>query len=214
MGFGLRKLGIERVELLLGVAQLALDGERTFGARLAAGDGDVVEAFAGGREEEGARILERQGACDASVGRDVALAQLGQNGLERCAEAVEHADAILQPHDSFAAGLRSGGLGGIEGELGLRVVRMDEEGGAAIDVALEQAHAFVGRVPALDDDVVELVAQILVYDAFVLAVDFEEVSERADGGEASATSLSVAIGAEELAHRVGGVAVLADEAFE
>ncbi len=211
----LRELDVERIELLLRIAQLALDGERTFRARLAAGDGDVVEALAGGREEEGARIFECERARGAGVGRDVALAQLGQDGFERCAEAVEHADAVLQAHDAFAAGLRAGGLGGIEGELGLRIVRMDEEGGAAIDIALQQAHAFVGGVPAFDDDVVELVAQIFVDDGFVLAVDFKEVGERADGGEASAASAGgVAVGAEELADGVGGVAVLADEAFE
>ena len=107
------------------------------------------------------------------------------------------------------------GSAGVEGELGLRVVRMNEEGGAAIDVGLEQAHAFVGGVPAFDDDVVELVAQVLVDDAFVLAFDFEEVGERADGGEAGAAGAGgMAVGAEEFADGVGGVAVLADEAFE
>ena len=70
-----------------------------------------------------------------------------------------------------------------EGECGLGVVGMDEEGGAAGDVGLEQAHAFVGGVPALDDDVVELVAEELVDDVLVLALDFEEVGEGADGGE-------------------------------
>ena len=69
-----------------------------------------------------------------------------------------------------------------EGEVGLGVVGMDEEGGAAGDVGLEQAHAGVGGVPGFDDDVVELVAEELVDDALVLAVDFEEVGERADGG--------------------------------
>ena len=211
----LGELSVERIELLLRVAQLALDGERAFRTRLAAGDGDVVEALAGGREEEGARIFERERACGAGIGRDVAFAQLGQDGFERCTEAVEHADAVLQAHDAFAAGLRAGGLGGIEGELGLRIMRMHEEGCAAIDIALEQAHAFVGGVPAFDDDVVELVAQVLVDDAFVLAFDFKKIGERTDGGEASATSAGgVAIGAEELAYGVGGVAVLADEAFE
>ena len=61
---------------------------------------------------------------------------------------------------------------------------MNEEGGAAADVGLEQVHAGVGGVPALDDDVVQLVAKELIDDALVLAVDFEEVGERADGGHA------------------------------
>ena len=58
----LGELSVEHIELLLRVAQLALDGEGAFRARLAAGDGDVVEALAGGREEEGARIFERERA--------------------------------------------------------------------------------------------------------------------------------------------------------
>ncbi len=65
----------------------------------------------------------------------------------------------------------------------------------------------------LDDDVVELVAKELVDDALVLAVDFEEVGERAYGSHAVGVLL-VGVGLEDVANRVGGVAVLADEGFE
>ncbi len=65
----------------------------------------------------------------------------------------------------------------------------------------------------LDDDVVELVAEELVDDALVLAVDFEEVGERADGGHAVGVLL-VGVGLEDVADGVGGVAVLLDEGFE
>ena len=58
-----------------------------------------------GREEEGARIFKCERAGGACIGRDVAIAQLGQDHFERAAEAVEHADAVLQPHDAVAAGL-------------------------------------------------------------------------------------------------------------
>src|SRR6202021_3300311 len=97
----------------------------------AAGDGDVVEALAGGCEEEGAWIFERERARGAGVRRDIAFAQFGQDGFERSAEAVEHADAILQSHDAFAAGLCACRLGGIEGELGLRAVGVTGEGRGA-----------------------------------------------------------------------------------
>src|SRR6476620_9603684 len=87
---------------------------------------------------------------------------------------------------------------------------MDEEGGATVDVALEQAHAFVGGIPAFDDDVIELVAEIFVNDGFVLAIDFEEVGERAHGRKAG----GMTVGAEEFADGVSRVAVFADEAFK
>ena len=58
---------------------------------------------------------------------------------------------------------------------------MDEEGGATGDVGGEQTDARVGRVPALDDDVVQLVAQELIDNGLVLAVDFKEVGEGAQG---------------------------------
>ena len=81
------------------------------------------------------------------------------------------------------------------------------------DVGLEQVHAGVGGVPGFDDDVVELVAEELVDDALVLAIDFEEVGERADGGHAVGVLL-VGVGLEDIADGLGGVAVLADEGFE
>ena len=113
MHLGLRQLRVKGVELLLGLAQLALDGQRTLGARLAAGDSDIVKTLTGGREEEGLRILERQRARGAGVRRDVAFAQLGQDGLKRRAKAIEHADAVFQADDAFAftSGLCTNRLG-------------------------------------------------------------------------------------------------------
>ena len=90
---------------------------------------------------------------------------------------------------------------------------MHEEGGAAADVGLEEMHAGVGGVPGFDDDVVELVAEELVDDALVLAVDFEEVGEGAYGGHAVGVLL-VGVGLEDVANGVGGVAVFFDEGFE
>ena len=47
-------------ELAQYFAQFALHGKRPFGALFASGDGDVVETFAGLREEERVRIFKRQ----------------------------------------------------------------------------------------------------------------------------------------------------------
>ena len=213
---GLRQLLLGLLYLLLNLGQLALEGQRTLCARTAAGDGDVVEGLAGGREEERLRVRERERARGVGVRRDEAFAQLGQDHFERLAEAVQDADAVLQRDDAFDA--FDVGLGGArhafgEGEVGLGVVGMNEEGGAAGYVGLEQMHAGVGGIPALDDDVVQLVAQELVDDALVLAIDFEEVGERAYGSHAVGVLL-VGVGLEDVADRVGRVAVLADEGFE
>ena len=62
---------------------------------------------------------------------------------------------------------------------------MNQEGRAPIDVALQQAHAFVGGIPAFDHDVVELIAQKSIYYGFVFAAHFQEVRERAYRGQAS-----------------------------
>jgi hypothetical protein len=58
----------EIFELAQDFAQLALHRERAFGALLASGDGDVVEAFAGLGEEKRVRIFECQAARDVGSG--------------------------------------------------------------------------------------------------------------------------------------------------
>ena len=71
------------IELAKHVAQLPLHRERSFGALFAAGDGDVMEAFAGLREEEGVGIFERKPARDPRLGNNVAVAKLGKNHFQR-----------------------------------------------------------------------------------------------------------------------------------
>ena len=50
------------------------------------------------------------------------------------------------------------------------------------DFFLEELDGGFGVLPGADDDVVELVAEEVVDDFFVLGVGFEEVGEGADGG--------------------------------
>ena len=131
---GLGKLLLGLLDLLLDFGELALEGEWALRAGAAAGDGDVVEGLAGGGEEEGVRVREREGARGVGVRRDEAFAELGQDDFERLAEAVEDADAVFERDDAFDA--FDVGLGGAlhafgEGEVGLGVVGVDEEGGAA-----------------------------------------------------------------------------------
>ncbi len=147
---GLGQLLFGLLYLLLYLGEFALEGQWALRARTAAGDGDVVEGLAGGGEEEGLRVRESKRAGGVGVRRDEAFAELGQDDFERLAEAVEDADALLEGNDAFDA--FDVGLGGAlhafgEGEVGLGVVGMNEEGGAAADVGLEQVHAGVGGVP-------------------------------------------------------------------
>ena len=83
-------------ELAQNVAQFALHRKRAFGALLASGDGHVVEAFTGLREEERIGIFQRQLAGKGGIGNDVAVAQLGQDDFERSPKPVEHANRIFQ----------------------------------------------------------------------------------------------------------------------
>src|SRR5215469_16206849 len=124
------------------------------------------------------RIRQRQCSRSVRIGSHVALAQLGENNFERLTEAVQYTHAVAQRHYAIDVGDISYGfalhsLG--EGEVRLRVVRMHEECCATGDVGLKQMHPRIGRVPALDNDVVQLIAQELVDYALVFAVDLEEV---------------------------------------
>ena len=66
-------------------------------------------------------------------------------------------------------------------KLGLRVLGMDQECRASIDVGAQQAQAFVGGVPRLDDDVVQFVAQEVFDHALVARLDFEKIGEHSGG---------------------------------
>src|SRR5271170_7593384 len=87
---------------------------------------------------------------------------------------------------------------------------MDKERGPAVNIGLEQTHAFIRRIPALHDDIVELIAQEFVDHALILTVNFEEIGECADGRKAAAQRVRT----KKLAHRVRRVAMLADERVE
>src|SRR5579884_1737123 len=87
---------------------------------------------------------------------------------------------------------------------------MHEEGCAAVYVGLEQAHAFVRGVPAFYHDVVQLIAQKLVYHVLVLSGDFEEVGQRTYRSKPAAKR----IGAQQLPYCVCRIAMLTDESLK
>src|ERR1035437_3504996 len=109
--------------LLQHFAQFALHGEWPLAALLAAGHGDVVEALTGLGKEEGIRIIQREIAAGTSIGHNVAVAELGQNYLKRFAEAVEHANAMLERNYAFSVCDLVRGLVEEERKLRLRIDR-------------------------------------------------------------------------------------------
>ena len=69
-----------------------------------------------------------------------------------------------------------------EGELRLRIFRMDKKRGASIDVSAEHAQALIGGVPRLDDDVVQFVTQEIFHDPLIARLDFQKIRQHAHRG--------------------------------
>src|SRR5580700_8390745 len=84
---------------------------------------------------------------------------------------------------------------------------MNQKRRPPIDVALQQAHAFMCGIPAFDHDVVKLIAQKSIHYGFVFAAHLEKVRERAYWGQASSQGIRL----QQLAHGIGRIAMLADE---
>ncbi len=95
-------------------------------------------------------------------------------------------------------------------KLRLRILGMHEEGGAPIDIGAQQAQAFVGRVPRLDHDEVQFVAQEIFDHALVARFDFKEIGEHSGGSVSSLHGARL----KEPPHRLGGITVLGDDRFE
>ena len=120
------------------LAELTLHCQWTFAALLAAGHGDVVEAFARLREEERVGVLQRQLAAHVCIRNDVAVSQLRQDHLKRLAETIQNANAVPQRNHTVAVDAVAADFFGGEGELRLRIFGMYEERRAAVHVATEQ----------------------------------------------------------------------------
>ncbi len=118
----------------------------------------------------------------------------------------------MQSFSRFTPTLLCCRVEGVSGkrELGLGIVGMNQKRSPPIDIALQQAHAFMRGIPALDHDVVQLIAQKRINHGFVFAADFKKVRQRAHRSQAAAQGIRL----QQLAHRVGGIAVLADERLQ
>ncbi len=197
-------------ELPQNFAKLALHRKRALGALFSTCDRHVVEAFSRLREEKRVGIFESQATCGIGAGNDVAVAKLRENYLQRLSEAVENANRMFQRHDGSCRRRAMCSFIQDEGELGLRVLGMNQEGGAAVDVAAQQAQAFVGSVPGLDHDVVQLVAQEVFHHALETRLDFKKIREHADRREAALHHPRL----EKAANRLGGVSVFCDHCLQ
>ena len=205
-----RKRALQIFQLAQHIAQFALHGKRPFGALFAAGDGDVVKAFPGLREEKRIRIFQRQSPRHVRIGHDVAIAQLRQNHFQRLAKAIQHADRVLQRHNLSRRRSAVRGFIQHERKLRLRIFRMHQEGRAAIDIAAQQAQTFIRRVPRFHHDVVQFVAQKVFHDALVARLDLQKVSQHADGCQPALHHARL----KQPAHRFGRISVLGDDRFQ
>ncbi len=79
-----------------------------------------------------------------------------------------------------------------------------------VDVGAQQAQAFIGRVPRLDHDEVQFVAQEVFDHPLIARLDFEEIGEHTGG---SVSSLHCAR-LKQPPHRLGGIPVFGDDRFE
>ena len=206
----LSQLALDLSKLLLRLADLAFQRQRPLNPGLAPGHRHVVKTFAGRREEKCGGIFERQRPCRLGIGSHITLAQLRQNRLQRPPKPIQHADAIPQRHNPLRLCVIRHPVGPFKRKPRLRVLRMDEESRPAIHARLQQPNPFVGRIPALDHDVVQLIAQELIDYALVLAVHFQEIRQGPHRGQSAAQRLRL----EQLAHGVRRVAVFANQRFE
>ena len=99
---------------------------------------------------------------------------------------------------------------GDEGKLRLRILGMNEERCAPVHVGAQQAQAFVGRIPGLHHDVIQLVAQEVFHHSFVARLDFEEIRQHSGR---SVPALHCAR-LKQPAHRFGRISMLGDDGLE
>ncbi len=113
---------------------------------------------------------------------DIPVAQLGQNHLQRLAEAFQYANTIFQTHNALRLRQRRR-IVRSRRKCSLRILRVHQKGRPSVDPAgsgLEQAHALVCRIPAFHHDVVQLIAQKLIHHRLILLADFQEIGKCAD----------------------------------
>ena len=106
--------------------------------------------------------------------------------LQATAKAIQHANAVFQPHYAAALSIAAHRRARGKGKLRLRIIRMHKKGRASVDVVLQQPHTFIGRIPALDDDVVQFVAEKFVHDLFILTIHLKEVGQSPRGRQRTA----------------------------
>src|SRR5271167_3201177 len=87
---------------------------------------------------------------------------------------------------------------------------MNQKSSAAIDVAAQQAEAFVGSVPGFDHDVIQFVAQEVFHHALEARLNLEKIGEHSDRREAALHHSRL----EQATHGFGRVTVLSDNRFE
>src|SRR5580658_473430 len=204
--FLVTKSPLQILELAENFAELALHRKRALGALFTPCDRYIVEAFSGLRQEERIGILQSQTPRSVRPGHDIAIPKLWKNDLQRFSEAVENADGVLQWHDGSRGRCAVRGFVEDEGELGLRVLGVNQKSGATIDIAAQQPEAFVGGVPGLDHNVVQFVTQEVFDNTLKARLHFKKVGKHTDRGEAALHYSRL----KKAADRLSGISVLSN----
>ena len=172
-GFRLRQFCLQPRQPALGLAQIALQRQRTLAGRLAAGHRGAMEALALRREEICVRVAQGQPLrLDGSSTRYPfrSLGRIVSSERPKPFSTLMASRSGVTP-GSFTAARRS-----FE-ELALRI-GVDQECRAPV-AGLQQPHALFRVAPALHHHVIQLFAQKLVHHAFVLAAHLKKVRQRA-----------------------------------
>ena len=97
----LRQRGLGRIQPFANLAQLALQRQRPLRPHPSAGHRRIMERLAARTQEEALRILARQSPRRVRILRNEAVSQLRQHPLQRSAEPIQHAHAVLQRNHTF-----------------------------------------------------------------------------------------------------------------
>src|ERR1019366_1152447 len=202
--------GLPRLERYRQFAGFAFHGERPGAALLAAGDGQAVIAGAIGEQEVEVRIADGE-----ALGGDAVFGQETQGDARHkvdgsVLESVGKAEGIAEAGTDAGLG-PDGGLGQTAAGVAIGF-RVDQEGGASLQLGADEIEAALGLRPVLDDDVLELLVEELFRRLFELRVDFDVVGEDAEGLQV--VRLALFERGEESLDALGGVGAMGEHLFE
>ena len=150
------------------LARFALHGQRPGAGLLAAGDGVAVVADAIGQQEVEVRVADREALRGGAVVGQEAEADARHQVDGAVLEAVGQAQRIAEPRGD--AGFRSDGRLGQMAAMVAVGFRVDQEGGAPVELRADEIQAALGLLPVLHHHVFQLFVEELFGGFFELRV--------------------------------------------